>query len=88
MKPLLNDPPVRRMKSPDTAARIVGIETFAATYPVSAYELQHPAALNGHQYLGGSVIRSPVLITGDQAEMPDGIGHGVEVDEDHLNAMA
>lgn len=54
----------------------------------SAYELQYPAALNGHQYLGGSVLRSPVLITGDQAEVPDGIGLGVEVDEDHLYAMA
>lgn len=54
----------------------------------SAYELQHPAALNGPQYLGGSILRSPVLITGDQAEVPDGIGLGVEVDEDHLYAMA
>lgn len=54
----------------------------------SAYELQHPAALNGHQYLSGSVLRSPVLITGDQAEVPQGIGLGVEVNECHLNALA
>jgi len=54
----------------------------------SAYELQHPAALNGHQYLSGSVLRSPVRITGDQVDVPHGIGLGVEVDEDRLNAMA
>jgi muconate cycloisomerase len=54
----------------------------------SAYELQHPAALNGHQYLSGSVLRSPVLITGDQAEVPQGVGLGVEVNECHLNALA
>lgn len=61
---------------------------FRDKVPLSDYELQHPAALNGHPYPGGSVLRSPVLITGDQAEMPDGIGLGFEVYEDHLNAMA
>lgn len=52
----------------------------------SAYELPHPAALNGHQYLNGSILRSPVLIIGDRAEVPNGIGLGVEVDEERLNA--
>lgn len=63
------------------------ISLAASLLLFSAYELQHPAALNGNQYLGGSVLRSPVLITGDQAEVPDGIGLGVEVDDDQLKAM-
>ena len=54
----------------------------------SAYDLQHPAALNGDQFLTGSILRSPVVITGDQAKVPRGIGLGVEVDEQHLNSMA
>ncbi|MBU6301070.1 MAG: mandelate racemase [Verrucomicrobia bacterium] len=44
--------------------------------------LQHPAALNGAQYLSGSILRTPLVITGDQAEVPQGPGLGIEVDPD------
>lgn len=53
----------------------------------SSCGLQHPAALNGPQYLGGSVLRSPLSIAGDQAEVPQGFGLGVEMDEDRLKTM-
>jgi L-alanine-DL-glutamate epimerase-like enolase superfamily enzyme len=47
----------------------------------SAYGLEHPAALNGPQFLTGTVLRSPLRIEGDQAFAPSGPGLGVEVDD-------
>lgn len=52
----------------------------------SAHGLEHPAALNAPQYLGGSILRSPIVVGGDEAEVPPGAGLGVEVDESRLES--
>lgn len=49
------------------------------------YGLERPAALNGPQFLMGSILQSPLRIEGDQAEVPTGIGLGVNVDESTLS---
>lgn len=50
----------------------------------SAHGLRHPAALNGPQFLTGSILCTPITVAGDQAEVPGGCGLGVEVDESRL----
>lgn len=50
----------------------------------AAYELEHPAALNAPQFLAGSILRTPIVIHGDQAQVPLGPGLGVEIDEERL----
>jgi L-alanine-DL-glutamate epimerase-like enolase superfamily enzyme len=47
----------------------------------AAYGLERPAALNAAQYLRGSILHSPLDISGDQARVPQGVGLGVNVDE-------
>ena len=49
-----------------------------------AYDLDRPAALNGPQFLGESLLRNPLACTGDVIAVPDGAGLGVEVDEARL----
>jgi len=53
----------------------------------SAHGLSHPAALNGPQYLSGTLLRTPLVITGDVAEIPAGPGLGVEVDSTRLDSL-
>ncbi len=48
--------------------------------------LERPAALNGPQFLTATILRRPINIRGDQAEVPTGPGLGVEVDETALHA--
>lgn len=48
--------------------------------------LERPAALNAPQFLSGSILREPVVVRGDQAEVPAGPGLGVEVNEAALEA--
>lgn len=50
----------------------------------SSADLEHPAALNAPQFLGGTILKAPIRIHDDQAEVPDGPGLGVEV---NLNAL-
>lgn len=52
-----------------------------------AYGLEHPAALNGPQFLSGSLLTNPIEIVGDQATVPTGIGLGVDVDETALERL-
>ncbi|MEQ8787002.1 MAG: enolase C-terminal domain-like protein [Pirellulaceae bacterium] len=52
----------------------------------AAYGLSVPAALNGPQYLSGSVLRTPIQISGDIAHAPTGPGLGVAVDASKLTA--
>ncbi len=52
-----------------------------------AYELQTPAALNGLQFLEGSVLRQPLRVLDGELAVPQGPGLGVEVDENRLAAM-
>jgi L-alanine-DL-glutamate epimerase-like enolase superfamily enzyme len=53
-----------------------------------AFGLETAAALNGPQFLEGSILRKPVTITNATAEVPAGPGLGVEVDGDKLAEMA
>ena len=46
-----------------------------------AFGLQKPAALNGPQFLAADVLAQPLKISDGVAEVPDGPGLGVEVDE-------
>lgn len=46
-----------------------------------AYGLKFPAALNGPQFLGASVIKEPFVAQGGKVRIPKGPGLGIEVDE-------
>ena len=52
-----------------------------------AYDLKFPAALNGLQFLEGSVLKQPLTIKDGEMEVPTGVGLGVEVDEARVQAM-
>ncbi len=52
-----------------------------------AYDLQYPAALNGPQFLKGSILRRPFEVVDGQLALPEGVGLGVEVDEARLEQM-
>lgn len=47
---------------------------------------ERPAALNAPQFLTGTILKSPIEIHTDQADVPAGPGLGVEVDESKLCA--
>ena len=49
-----------------------------------AYGLTQPAALNGPQFLEGSVLRQPLVVSGGELVVPSGPGLGVEVDEGRI----
>ncbi len=51
-----------------------------------AYDLQHPAALNAPQFLSGTILKEPIVIRGDQTNVPEGPGLGIDVDEAKLLA--
>lgn len=53
-----------------------------------AYNLQTPAALNGLQFLSGSVLREPFAVVNGELAVPQGPGLGVEVDEARIAAMS
>ena len=46
-----------------------------------AYDLRYPAALNGPQFLDGSILKRPFQTVEGQLALPLGPGLGVEVDE-------
>ena len=60
----------------------------AALALYDAYGLDTPAALNGPQFLEGSILKQPIQVEGAIARVPAGPGLGVEVDEDKLAGMA
>jgi L-alanine-DL-glutamate epimerase-like enolase superfamily enzyme len=49
-----------------------------------AYDLKYPAALNGPQFLDGSILKRPLAVSAGQLAVPTGSGLGVEVDEEKL----
>ena len=53
-----------------------------------AYDLQYPAALNGPQFLDGSILKHPLLVADGTMAVPDGLGLGVEVDESKIHRFA
>jgi L-alanine-DL-glutamate epimerase-like enolase superfamily enzyme len=49
-----------------------------------AYDLKYPAALNGPQFLSGSILKRPFEVKDGELAVPTGPGLGVEVDEAKL----
>jgi L-alanine-DL-glutamate epimerase-like enolase superfamily enzyme len=52
-----------------------------------AYDLRYPAALNGPQFLSGSILQSPLEVNEGEVAVPTGPGLGVDVDESKLQAL-
>ncbi len=52
-----------------------------------AYDLKYPAALNGPQFLSGSILQRPFEVKDGELAVPAGHGLGVEVDETKLREM-
>ena len=53
----------------------------------SAFDLEYPAALNGPQFLGESIITEPFRPEKGRVRVPKGPGLGVTVDEDKLKDL-
>jgi L-alanine-DL-glutamate epimerase-like enolase superfamily enzyme len=53
-----------------------------------AYDLAYPAALNGPQFLDGSVLKHPLAVNDGALDVPDGPGLGVTVDESLISRYA
>src|SRR6266550_2391157 len=49
-----------------------------------AYDLKYPAALNGPQFLAGSILKEPFKVLNGEIAVPRAPGLGVEVDESKL----
>ncbi len=52
-----------------------------------AYGLKFPAALNGPQFLTGSLLKKPLKVENGDIEIPSGPGLGVEIDEAKLKKV-
>lgn len=52
-----------------------------------AFDLKFPAALNGPQFLEGSILRQPFVVKDGELFVPAGPGLGVEVDEAKVAAL-
>ncbi len=52
-----------------------------------AYDLKYPAALNGPQFLSGTVLRRPFEVADGTLAAPTGPGLGAEVDESKIAAL-
>jgi L-alanine-DL-glutamate epimerase-like enolase superfamily enzyme len=59
----------------------------ASLHLFAAAGLTLPAALNGPQFLTGSILREPLVPVGDQLAVPTGPGLGVEVDDAKLKEL-
>ena len=53
-----------------------------------AFDLKYPAALNGPQFLSGTVLKRPFEVIDGTLEVPRGPGLGVEVDEALITRLA
>jgi len=56
------------------------ISLAASLLLYGAYHLKYPAALNGPQFLSGSILRKPLQPVDGSIAVPEGAGLGVEVD--------
>jgi L-alanine-DL-glutamate epimerase-like enolase superfamily enzyme len=52
-----------------------------------AYGLKYPAALNGPQFLEGSVLQQPFQVTEGELAVPTGAGLGVAIDENAISRL-
>lgn len=63
--------------------------SLAATVALyAAYGLRQPAALNGPQFITGSVLQTPLAVTQGEIAVPDGPGLGIVVDEGKVRALS
>lgn len=53
-----------------------------------AFDLEYPAALNGPQFLGASILKQPLDVQNGELTVPTGPGLGVDVDEQKLKELA
>ncbi len=53
-----------------------------------AFGLKKPAALNGPQFLGESVLKEPLKVAGGRVKIPKGHGLGIEVDEEKVRDLS
>lgn len=63
------------------------ISLAASLILYGAYGLNYPAALNGPQFLGASVITEPFKPVDGAVKIPKGPGLGIEVDESAIRAL-
>lgn len=54
----------------------------------AAFDVSHPAALNGLQFLSGSFLKKPFALEDGALAVPTGPGLGVEVDEEAVRRSA
>ncbi len=52
-----------------------------------AFGLKYPAALNGPQFLGESVLKEPFTVENGRIRIPKGPGLGIEVDEEKVQNL-
>lgn len=62
----------------------LSLAASAALY--AAYDLRYPAALNGPQFLEGTILHQPLIPLQGELTVPRGPGLGVEVDPDKLKS--
>lgn len=53
-----------------------------------AFGLDRPAALNGPQFLGASVLKRPLAVRDGKIPIPKGPGLGIEVDEEKVRELS
>lgn len=63
------------------------ISLAASLVLYGAYDLKYPAALNGPQFLSGSILNHPFEVKNGELMLPRGHGLGLEVDESKLREL-
>ncbi|GMW01730.1 MAG: mandelate racemase [Candidatus Hydrogenedentota bacterium] len=63
------------------------ISLAASLVLYGAFDLKYPAALNGPQFLGTSVITEPFRPVNGSVRVPKGVGIGITVDEEKVRAL-
>ncbi len=64
------------------------ISLAASLILFGAYGLNRPAALNGPQFLGASVLKQPFTVREGKIKVPKGPGLGIEVDEEKVRELS
>jgi L-alanine-DL-glutamate epimerase-like enolase superfamily enzyme len=64
------------------------ISLAASLILYGAYGLQKPAALNGPQFLGETILKEPLVVKDGRIRIPKGPGLGVDVDEAKLTELS
>jgi L-alanine-DL-glutamate epimerase-like enolase superfamily enzyme len=64
------------------------ISLAASLILFGAFGLNRPAALNGPQFLGTSVLKQPLAVKDGKIKVPKGPGLGIDVDEDKVRDLS